>query len=308
MSSAAATPPAASTGRRRSSSSRPANRACRRNRRRRSADRAQRRVLPATVQCRSRRSDKEPRAIGGGQTWPGATRPPCSGASAIHANAGWPNFGKLSARRAPERSARANMDAGLELLFLLEAPRRLLCFAAIGDSPRLGRDRSTGAPGAGSSTNAGYPLPDQPRAIAAAAERSCSALHLHHPDPRSCPRTAPRRPRSGRRALLPPAAAHALRRRPPPGAAASKPWQSCRRRRGGWRGLSACGFTFSVGGSRPAAASRSSVRLPAPAPARAAQRRAARPGRRRRVGAVTTRRRQRSRRVDRVRRVGRGVL
>src|SRR5215831_12112409 len=62
-----------------------------------------------------------------------------SGASAIHANAGWPNLGKLSARSAPERSAsRKSKDAlaganvPLHLLFLLELPSRLVSVVAIG--------------------------------------------------------------------------------------------------------------------------------------------------------------------------------
>src|SRR5262245_8925514 len=62
-----------------------------------------------------------------------------SGASAIHANAGCPNFGKLSARKAPERSARTKSNGGrlarahvrLEVLFLLEPPCRLIRLVAI---------------------------------------------------------------------------------------------------------------------------------------------------------------------------------
>src|SRR3954469_7055691 len=53
-----------------------------------------------------------------------------SGASAIHATAGWPNFGKLRASSAPERSARktskpilAGAHERLELLLAFEAPR-----------------------------------------------------------------------------------------------------------------------------------------------------------------------------------------
>src|SRR5215471_5033896 len=62
-----------------------------------------------------------------------------SGASAIHANAGWPNLGKLSARSAPESSASrkskdalAGADVPLHLLFFLDLPRRLVGVLAIG--------------------------------------------------------------------------------------------------------------------------------------------------------------------------------
>src|SRR5215471_12178338 len=67
-----------------------------------------------------------------------------SGASAIHANAGWPNLGKLSARSAPERSASRNSkdalagaDVPLHLLFLLELPCRLVGVHAIGVAANL---------------------------------------------------------------------------------------------------------------------------------------------------------------------------
>src|SRR5215831_5030484 len=62
-----------------------------------------------------------------------------SGASAIHANAGWPNLGKLSARSAPERiasrkskDALAGADVPLHLLFFLDLPRRLVGVLTIG--------------------------------------------------------------------------------------------------------------------------------------------------------------------------------
>src|SRR5438874_7654498 len=69
------------------------------------------------------------------------TRARSSGASAIQANAGWPNFGKLNASRTPDRRASAKSNdagvvlprtnVGLELLVLFETACDLIGLAAI---------------------------------------------------------------------------------------------------------------------------------------------------------------------------------
>src|SRR5262249_53719655 len=66
------------------------------------------------------------------------------GATAIPANAGWPNLGKLSARSAPERSASrkskrrlAGADVPLDLFFPLDPPRGLVGVVAIGIAANL---------------------------------------------------------------------------------------------------------------------------------------------------------------------------
>src|SRR5688500_14770787 len=73
---------------------------------------------------------------GGCGRWDSATS---RGASASQANAGCPNFGKLSASSAPERSARRKSNAGsaraderLELLVSLEAAGCLLRVVLVG--------------------------------------------------------------------------------------------------------------------------------------------------------------------------------
>ena len=179
--------------------------------------------------------------------------------------AGWPNFGKLSARSAPDRSARAKSNnligsgrSGLNCSSF--SSRRDACRrrVSIRDSRRPGRGRS-----AASRAPDPARTPDSLSRPAARDRHGGAAILRARSPARSTRRAGPCSPAAARR----PQVAGVLARRLAPAAA------RLRRRTG-----AAAAFSFSAGRRRrPAAASRSSARRPAPARAPAVRPRAVRP-------------------------------